>query len=291
VSGLALIGSFVSVLYYIVDIVGGVTWLLLVVVAALVVGTAFARFLSTRFALGLGVGLLAGGASVYILLVPEHHDAVTSVGFILGTAEYLTGISVLYFLRVDVWAIAIAPGPTFLTWYLLLQRRYDLAVAVGGLTLGFFVLTGDAGWTTTLVGSLSVFGVLGFGSLEHVGGSRSYAGRLGDVFVASVLASQVLQYTGWENSTRTADSSGSAPSAAEGSITNSDKYVTAFGMITLSPRVLFILLPTGEPTGMSMRTIDTRAVGGSDPVNWCPTRHHSAPPMARRRSSSRRSAP
>jgi transglutaminase-like putative cysteine protease len=239
VSGLALIGSFVSVLYYIVNIVGGVIWLLLVVVVALVIGTAFARFLSTRFALGLGVGLLAGGTSVYILLVPEHHGAVTSVGFILGTAEYLTGISVLYFLRVDLWAIAIAPGPTFLTWYLLLRRRYDLAVAVGGLTLGFFVLTGDAGWTTTLVGSLSVFGVLGFGSIERVGGSRSYAGRLGDVFVASVLISQILQYTGWQNSTRTADGSGSASSAAEGSITASDKYVTAFGMITLSPRVLF----------------------------------------------------
>lgn len=144
VSGLALIGSFVSVLYYIVDNVGGVSWLLLVVFA-LLLGTVFARFLSIRFVLGLGIGLLAGGASVYILLVPEHHDAVTSLDFLVDTAKYLTGISVLYFRRVDVWAIAIAPGPVFLTWYLLLRRRYDIAAVVGGLALGFFVLTGDAG--------------------------------------------------------------------------------------------------------------------------------------------------
>jgi transglutaminase-like putative cysteine protease len=246
VSGLALIGSFVSVLYYIVDIVGGVTWLLSVVVVALVVGTAFARFLSTRFALGLGLGLLAGGACVYVLLVPEHHDAVTSLGFIVDTAEYLTGVSVLYFLRVDVWAVAIAPGPTFLTWYLLLRRRYDLAVVVGGLTLGFFVLTGDAGWTTTLVGSLSVFGVLGFGSRERVGGSRSYAERLGDVFVASVLASQMLQYTDWVSSTRPAAGPGGASPTTGGTLTTADEYVTASGRITLSPRVIFTVTADRE---------------------------------------------
>jgi hypothetical protein len=245
-SGLALIGSFVRVLYYIVDVGGGVSWLVVVVLGALALGTAFARLLSPRFALGLGIGMLAGGASVYVALVPEHHDTVVTLGFFLDTAEYLTGISVLYFLRVDVWAIAVAPGPIFLTWYLLLCHRYDLAAVIGGLALGFFVLTGDAGWTTTLVGSLSTFGVLGFGSLDHAGASQNYAKRLGDVFVASVLASQVLEYTGWSGATQTVISPDDGSSTTEGAITTADGYVTAFGNITLSPHVFFIITADRE---------------------------------------------
>jgi len=246
VSGLALIGSFVSVLYYIVDVVGGVSWLLLVVLGALLLGTVFTRLLSPRFALGLGIGLLAGGTSVYIALVPQHHDAVATLDFLVGTAEYLTGISVLYFLRVDVWAIAIAPGPVFLTWYLLLRRRYDLAAVVGGLMLGFFVLTGDAGWTTTLVGSMSVFGVLGFGSIERAGGSSKYAERLGDVFVASVLATQLLRIAGWGGDSRASVGPSRELSRTDGTITTNSGSLAVSGNITLSPRVFFLVTADRE---------------------------------------------
>jgi hypothetical protein len=143
-SGLSLIAAFLGVFYHLVDVVGGVPWLLGTVAAAFVLSTAFARLLPTRLALGVGVAMLVGGAVTYVLLVPEHHDRVLTAGFLVDFAAYLTGVSVLQFLRVDLWAVVVAPGPTFLTWYLLLRRRYDLGSLVGGSMLGFFVLTGRA---------------------------------------------------------------------------------------------------------------------------------------------------
>lgn len=65
----------------------------------------------------------------------------------------------------------------------MLRRRYDLGALLGSLGFGFFVLTGDAGWTATLVGSTSALDVLGLGSLDWSGGSWERVDTLGDVFV------------------------------------------------------------------------------------------------------------
>jgi transglutaminase-like putative cysteine protease len=242
-SGLALIGSFLRVLYGILDVVGGVRWLVPLVLGSLVFGTAVARLLSPRHALGLGFGMLLAGASLYVLLVPEHHDRILTVGFLVDFVGYLTGTTVLRFLRVDLWVLAVAPGPVFATWYLLLCRRYDLGTLLGGLGLGFFVLTGDAGWTTTLVGSLSAFGVLGFGTLDITGGSREQAEQLGGVFVVGVIAAQALRNTdpwngGWAGSSSNSAGDGGM-STFGGDVTATKDRVGAFDHVTLSPTVRF----------------------------------------------------
>jgi len=54
--------------------------------------------------------------------------------------------------NVDVWVLGVAPAPLFLTWYFALRRQYVSATLVGGGTLLFLVLTGDAGSVTTLLG-------------------------------------------------------------------------------------------------------------------------------------------
>jgi len=255
-AGLTLIAAFLGVFYHLVDVVGGVGWLVGTVAAAFVLGTAFARLIPSRVALGVGAVMLAGGAVLYVALVPEHHDRVLTAEFLVDLAAYLTGTTVLQFLRVDLWAVAVAPGPTFLTWYLLLCRRYDLGALVGGATLGFFVLTGDAGWATTVVGSTSALAVLGFGSLELAGGTARHVERLGGVLVGSVLAARALRETEW-GGVATADSGGSSGSGGsgetgdgsgpldddgrtlEGSLTATDGRVDVVGSIGLSPTVRF----------------------------------------------------
>jgi transglutaminase-like putative cysteine protease len=255
-SGLTLIAAFLGVFYRLVDVVGGVAWLAGAVAAAFLLSTALARLLPPRVALGVGVAMLAGGAGLYVLLVPEHHDRVLTVEFLVDFAAYLTGISVLQFLRVDLWAVAVAPGPTFLTWYLLLRRRYDLGSLVGGGMLGFFVLTGDAGWTTTVVGSTSALAVLGFGTLELAGGTGRHAERLGGVFVGTVLAARTLRGLDWggggaspggsDGSAGVEGSGGSGGSGGTGggptletSLTATDGRVDVVGPIGLSPAVRF----------------------------------------------------
>jgi transglutaminase-like putative cysteine protease len=256
-SGLALIGTFLGVFYHLVDVVGGVAPLVGVVAVAFVLSTAFARFLPPRVALGLGSAMLLGGALLYVVLVPEHHDRVLTVEFLVDFGAYLTGITVLQFLRVDLWAVTIAPGPTFLTWYLLLRRRYDLGALVGGSMLGFFVLTGDAGWTTTVVGATSTLAVLGFGTLELADGTAEHVERLGGVFVGGVLAARVLRDVDWGrgatgggNGAGGSGGSGAAGGAAgsggsgggatlEGSLTDADGRVDVVGAVGLSPAVRF----------------------------------------------------
>ena len=253
-SGLALIATFLGVFYHLVDVVGGVQRLVGVVVIALALSTAFARLLPSRVALGVGTAMLLGGAGLYVLLVPAHHDRVFTVGFLVDFAAYLTGVSVLQFLRVDLWAVAVAPGPTFLTWYLLLRRRYDLGSLVGGATLGFFVLTGDAGWATTVVGSTSALAVLGFGTLELAGGTGRHAERLGGVFVGTVLAARALRGTDWGGGGPSILGEAGGPSdpvsageagdpdggtTLEASLTAADGRVDVVGSISLSPAVRF----------------------------------------------------
>ena len=249
-SGLALIAAFLGIFYHLVDVVGGVAWFAGTVAAAFVLSTVFARLLPPRLALGIGAALLVGGAGLYVALVPEHHDRVFTPEFPVDLAAYLTGISVLQFLRVDLWAIAVAPGPTFLTWYLLLRRRYDLGSLVGGAMLGFFVLTGDAGWATTVVGATSALAVLGFGSLELAGGTGRHVERLGGVFVGGVLAARVLRGVDWSPSAATTpsgtgagDGTGGAGrgdgTSIEAGLTATDGRVDVVGSISLSPVVRF----------------------------------------------------
>ena len=250
-SGLTLIAAFLGVFYHLVDVVGGVAWFGGTVAIAFVLSTAFARLLPSRVALGVGAAMLVGGAALYVLLVPEHHDRVLTPAFLVDLAAYLTGISVLQFLRVDVWAVAVAPGPTFLTWYLVLRRRYDLGSLVGGAMLGFFVLTGDAGWETTVVGATSALAVLGFGSLELAGGTGRHVERLGGVFVGGVLAARTLRGVDWGSPAAvvpggsgagdgSGDSGGSGDGATlEASLTATDGRVDVVGPIGLSPAVRF----------------------------------------------------
>ncbi|MFB6296350.1 MAG: DUF3488 and DUF4129 domain-containing transglutaminase family protein [Halobacteriales archaeon] len=235
-SGVVLLGAFVSVTFRITDVAGGVPWLLLVVSTALLAGTVAHRTISVRTAFGVGAALLTAGIAVYFAFVPKVFFGLFSAEFVFDFLSYLTGKTVLQFVRVDLWAVVVTPAPVFVVWYLLLARRYDVGAVVGGLALGFFVLTGDADTATTLAGTLGLFGVLTFGTLECAEGTWDQLEQFALVALLGLVAARVFA-----SPTRAARGGrgGGSGQSLETSLLDNDENVQVQGSISLSPEVRF----------------------------------------------------
>lgn len=246
-AGLALIGSFLSVFYAIVNVVGGVGWLVGAVAGAFLLATFAARCLPARSGGLLGGGIFVSGGGLYLLFAGTSRDDILTVEFLTSQFTYLTGASVLQFVRVDLWAVAVAPAPVFLAWYCFVRRQYDLGALIGGVTLGYFVLTGDAGWSTTLAGSLSVLGVLGLGVLERAGGPWHQVERLGLALVVATFASRAARRVGSDTWSRPSSDGGGSQwrsGTVEASLTESDRRVRIFDEVSLSPERRFTVTST-----------------------------------------------
>ncbi|MDS0241344.1 MULTISPECIES: transglutaminase domain-containing protein [unclassified Haloferax] len=267
-AGLVLIGSFLSPLYHITDVVGGVGWLVLAVASAFGVGTIAARVLPAKIGLGVGVFLFVLGLGGYLWAIPNAYVALLSFRLLSDLVVLVLGeLSVLQIVRADLWAIAIAPAPVFGTWYLLVRRRYDLAAWVGGLTLLFFVLTGDASEALTLVGVAGAMGVLGFGSLDRAGASWPQIREIGLVLTAVIVVSRLALPVTARLTTSPSDSpvsglSGSSQTLTlEGSLINAPDRVGILGGISLSPEVRFTVT-ADRPAFWHVAAYD-RFTGGS----------------------------
>ncbi len=238
-AGVLLIGAFLSVFNYITDVAGGTILLAIVVSGALVIATKIADSVSERTATIAGVALFVGGLLLYLATVPRVIGELIELDFFVALFSYTTGISVLQFLRVDVWAVALAPAPTFLTWYLLLRRRYGASVVVGSLALGFFAFTGDASEITLLAGVLGACGVLAFGTLEQVDGGWEHVEQLGLLVVLVVLAARTLELIPKGNTG--GFGGGLGVPTLEASLLSADDQVEVLGSISLSPEVRFTI--------------------------------------------------
>jgi transglutaminase-like putative cysteine protease len=242
-----LMATYVSVLYHVTDVVGGTTTLLALVGATLLAGTAFARRLRPLQAGLVGVGLLALGLVGYYLSVPSAYLVAVSIGKVLAdNVALLTGLSVLRMTEVGTWALGVTPALVFGPWYLVLRRRYALAVAAGGPALGFFVLTGDAGTFATLVGSLAGVATLGFGTLARRGGTPAQVDTIVVVLVAIVVVtSSVSVVPGGAASPILPGGGGTTPSVEQALVDNQDR-VSIVGSIRLSPTIRFTV-ESNEP--------------------------------------------
>ena len=267
-AGLMLIGSFLSSLYHITDVVGGVGWLMLVVGGAFGLGTIAARLLPLRIGLGVGVLLFVLGLGSYLLAIPNAYISLLSLRLLSDLAVLVLGeLSLLQIVRADLWAIAIAPAPVFGTWYVLIRRRYDLGAWIGGLTLGFFVLTGDASEALTLLGVANALGVLGFGSLDRAGASWAQVLEVGIVLAAVIVVSRLALPVTARLTASLSDSSVSQLSGSsqtptlEGSLINAPDRVGILGSISLSPEVRFTVT-AGRPAFWHVAAYD-RFTGGS----------------------------
>lgn len=229
--------SFLSVLYHVVDVVGGVSVFGPLVVASLALAVFF-RALPERLAAALATVLLAGGLAVYVVVMPDVYAAALSGERVLSdTIALLTGFSVLRMAEAGAWALAVTPGPVFLTWYFALRENYAASAAVGGLTLGFFVLTGDSGAVGTMVGVLGAFGALGFGTLDVHHGRRRQVEVVAAVLAVAVLASATVSAVPSTGNPLVPESA----TAPEGSLAVAGDRVGVGGSITLSPKVQFVV--------------------------------------------------
>jgi transglutaminase-like putative cysteine protease len=230
--------SYLSVLHNVTTVVGGNRVFLLLVAGTILLATALGRFLRVRSALVLTLVLLGAGTVTYFLAIPASQLSLLSPERILSdTVALLTGLSVLRLTAADVWALAIAPGPVFLSWYLAMRERYAWSVAVGGVALGLFVLTGDAGVATTLVGVIGAGTAIGLGNLDHYGGTVAQLDTLVAVLAAMVVLAATLSVVPGGAAQPLLPDRGSP--TVEASLVDTQERIELLGSIRLSPKVRF----------------------------------------------------
>ena len=185
--------AYLSVFVSITDVVGGTPRLVATVLVAAAAGVVLARTIGERTAVRLTVVFSALALVSYYLAIPGSQRALISVRNVaFDLLSLLTGLSVLRLALADVWAVAVAPVPTFLIVYLAGRGRHVGAATVAGATLGFFVLTGDASGTVTLLGVVGVAAAAGLSTLSAPGGIRSHGDSLAAVLALMLLASATV---------------------------------------------------------------------------------------------------
>ena len=168
IGALGLVAVTVTILVELVTVTGDPRQVLFLAAVALLVATPFARYVRPQIGFGVGVAAFVIGLLFYLLAVDIGFQPR---GILIDWLRFATGMSVLEIRGTTIWALSVAPAPVFLTWYFALRYRYPAAALVGAATVGFFVLTGDAGPTMTLLGVASVVALLGFGDLEQGDGT------------------------------------------------------------------------------------------------------------------------
>lgn len=181
------VGTILATLIVLVELVtvtGDPRQLVYPALGAFFAATLFARYVRPRVALGVGVSTFVVGLIVYLLVAGIGYQPR---GILADLINFATGMSVLEIQETTTWSLSVTPAPVFLTWYFALRRRYGVSALVGSLSVGFFVLTGDASPTVTLLGVASVTVVLGFGDLEGNEGTVRTAEYLLPILALMVL--------------------------------------------------------------------------------------------------------
>lgn len=234
-----LIASYVHVLREVTGVVGGTRSLLLLVGAMIVAATVLAQTIRPRTATVAAVAAVAVGFTYYFEATGAGvGTALAASGTIVSdTVALATGLPLLRMVEVGLWTLGFAPGPAFLSWYLALRERYALSVLPAGFALLFLVLTGDAGTTITLIGTVVAIAAVGFGELERRGGSIAQADLLAVLFAAIIVLSLSVTFLpGDDSGPAFADGSSGT---LEGTIDTADEQSGISGQVDLSPEVRF----------------------------------------------------
>lgn len=242
-----LLATPLSVLYYVSNVAGEPGLLLLLATGAVATGAVVGRLLHPRVALAVAVALLVAGGYGYLQTLPRGLGLLATLDPILrDTFALLTGLSVLRIVNAGAWALAITPAPVFLTTYLAVRRHYVGATAVGGATLGLFVLTGDVGNATALLGVTGAAGAVGFGDLERrsgtLAGAETVAVVLASMVVVTLTVSVIPAGAGGGGG---GTGGGSGPATLEASLVNAGDTIQVQGPIELSPEVRFTVTTDG----------------------------------------------
>ncbi|MFB6295853.1 MAG: transglutaminase domain-containing protein [Halobacteriales archaeon] len=231
------VAAYLGVLFGVADVVGSAGALAAAVGLAVLAATASARLVSPRTAVLAAVALLAAGLLGYYLSVPpDVREVFTPTNVVVDALRLLTGISVLRLVRVDAWVLATTPIPTFLAWYLAGRGRHVQAALVAGGTLGFLVLTGDAGVGATLLGVLGVTLAVGLSTLSVPSGIRTQWDTFAALLAVMVVLPATISAFAFGGVVPT--SAGSAP-GLESSVTGTSESLDVVGRVGLSPAPRF----------------------------------------------------
>ena len=239
--GVAIVmAAYVYVFYTITRVVGGSLELVGVVFASMLFASFVGRHARLETGLAIAGLLFVVGMIVYVLSVPASQRALLSVGgVLLDTIALVSGLSVLRLSAAQTWVLSIVPFPTFLAWYLLVRGRDVAAVTVAGGTLGFLVLTGDAGLWITAFGAAGVVLCLALETLSVPGGIEHHWDTVLVVLVAIVLFSATISvFPGGAAVPAIGD--GGTPTAEE-SYAASDEELEIQGSVQLNPELRFVV--------------------------------------------------
>ncbi|RLM72819.1 transglutaminase domain-containing protein [Halorubrum sp. Atlit-26R] len=194
VVGVAVVAAaYLAVFFEVTNVVGGTGRTAAVVAVAGLGGLALARAVGERTALWLAGLLFAAGLAGYFLAIPASRRALFTVRSVaLDLLALSTGLSVLRLALADVWVLAVAPVPTFLVGYFAGRGRHVAAATVAGGTLGFLVLTGDAGTGAAVAGVVGLALAVGLSTLSTPSRRRGHAGTFTLVVAAMVVASATV---------------------------------------------------------------------------------------------------
>jgi transglutaminase-like putative cysteine protease len=257
------LGVVLSVQHEIMVITGDPTPLYYVAGVSALVGVALARIIRPRAAVAISVLALAGGMYAYVSSLPGGFGFLTLLGPMVDDAFALvSGLSLLRIVNADVWALAAAPAPVFLTSYLAVRRRYVAAGGVAGLALGLLVLTGDANTNATIVGVLSVTVAVAFGDCDRRGeGLRNIDGVVLVLATMVVLTLFVGVVPGASEAVVSTEGVGSETSTVESSLVYAGDSVALAGTVTLSPEVRYTV-EADESAYWRVSTYDRYTGGG-----------------------------
>ena len=240
--GLTL-GAFLSVLHGVLVVTGDPTRLYYVVAGAGLAGTVLARVIRPRVAAAIGIVGVAAGMYLYVASLPGGFGFLALLAPMLDdAAALLSGLSVLRVVNADIWALAAAPAPVFLAWYLAVRGRYGAGAGVAGAGLGLVVLTGDATTATTLAGVLGVVLAVAFGDCDRRGERlRNADGVVVLLATMVVLTLFVGVVPGAAGSLVSTDgvSVGGETSTVESSLVYAGDSVAVAGAVELSPEVRY----------------------------------------------------
>jgi len=236
---LVVAGAYLAVFFRVTNVVGGTARVAAAVAVAGIGGVALARAVGERTALALALAVLVAGLLGYLLAIPESQRALFTVRSVaLDVLALSTGLSVLRLALADVWVLAVAPVPTFLVGYFAGRGRHVAAATAAGGTLGFLVLTGDAGTWAAVAGVVGLALAVGLSTLSTPGRRRGHAGTFAVVVAAMVVASATVTVVpaggaeplGIDRGTTTLESSLSG-----------DDELTVVGTTRLSPEVRYTI--------------------------------------------------
>ncbi len=232
------VAAYLTVFFSITNIVGGTDRVVAAVVIAASVGVVLARVLRVRAAALVSAGGLLTGLSGYYVTVPESQRALLSVsGFAFDVFSMLTGLSALRLAQADVWVLAVAPVPTFLTAYLVARGRYPAAATVCAAILGFFILTGDAGTVATLAGVLGIVIAVGLDTISVPAGLATQLDTLTVIIALMLLTSATLTVV--PGGAAQPWTGGTNNPSVETSVVGGEESLEVVGAVRLDPAVRF----------------------------------------------------